>query len=160
MVSLYTGNNTGDVPGNLPAPYYWWEAGAMFGTLIDYWYYTGDSTYNEVTTQALLFQVGPNDNYMPPNQSKTLGNDDQAFWGMAAMVGREIHWNSASAKITTVRSRSQLPKSSSRSTSMARSRASSLQHPSPPMEHGKLRRRTEVANLHVQQWIQLQEFHF
>jgi hypothetical protein len=24
--------------GNLPAPYYWWEAGAMFGSMIDYWY--------------------------------------------------------------------------------------------------------------------------
>jgi mannan endo-1,6-alpha-mannosidase len=30
MVKYYTGNNTGDVPGNLPNPYYWWEAGAMF----------------------------------------------------------------------------------------------------------------------------------
>ena len=29
MVRYYTGNNTGDVPGNLPSPYYWWEAGAM-----------------------------------------------------------------------------------------------------------------------------------
>jgi mannan endo-1,6-alpha-mannosidase len=30
MVRYYTGNNTGNVPGNLPDPYYWWEAGAMF----------------------------------------------------------------------------------------------------------------------------------
>ena len=29
LMSYYTGNNTGDVPGNLPDPYYWWEAGAM-----------------------------------------------------------------------------------------------------------------------------------
>lgn len=91
-MSLYTGNRTGDVPGNLPDPYYWWEAGAMFGTMIDYWYYTGDSTYNEVTTQALLFQVGPNNNYMPPNQSKTLGNDDQAFWGLAALSAAEVNF--------------------------------------------------------------------
>ncbi len=46
MMSYYTGNQTGGTPGLLPAPYYWWEAGAMFGSLIDYWYYTGDSTYN------------------------------------------------------------------------------------------------------------------
>ncbi|EON66366.1 hypothetical protein W97_05463 [Coniosporium apollinis CBS 100218] len=89
MVKYYTGNNTGDVPGNLPAPYYWWEAGAMFGALIDYWYYTGDTTYNEITTQAMLHQVGPNVDYMPPNQSRTLGNDDQAFWGMAALSAAE-----------------------------------------------------------------------
>lgn len=89
MMSYYTGNRTGDVPGNLPDPYYWWEAGAMFGAMIDYWYYTGDSTYNEVTTQALQFQVGTNNAFMPPNQTKTLGNDDQAFWGLAAMSAAE-----------------------------------------------------------------------
>lgn len=71
MVKYYTGNKTGDIPGNLPQPYYWWEAGAMFGTLIDYWFYTGDTTYNDITTQAMLFQVGPSDDYMPPNQTKT-----------------------------------------------------------------------------------------
>lgn len=30
MMTYYTGNETGDVPGNLPAPYYWWECGAMY----------------------------------------------------------------------------------------------------------------------------------
>ncbi|KAL9624684.1 MAG: hypothetical protein Q9160_001038 [Pyrenula sp. 1 TL-2023] len=89
-MSYYTGNRTGDVPGNLPQPYYWWEAGAMFGALVDYWYYTGDTTYNEVTTQALQFQTGPNKDYMPPNQTKTEGNDDQAFWGMAALSAAEV----------------------------------------------------------------------
>ena len=29
MMLYYTGNRTGDVPGNLPDPYYWWECGAM-----------------------------------------------------------------------------------------------------------------------------------
>lgn len=89
MVKYYTGNRTGDVPGNLPDPYYWWEAGAMFGSLVDYWYYTGDTTYNDITTQALLFQVGPDNDYMPPNQTKTLGNDDQGFWAMSAMSAAE-----------------------------------------------------------------------
>lgn len=45
MVNTYEGfvNTPGvGVPGELPQPYYWWEAGAMFGTLMDYWYYTGD----------------------------------------------------------------------------------------------------------------------
>jgi len=30
MMTLYTGNRTGDTPGNLPDPYYWWECGAMY----------------------------------------------------------------------------------------------------------------------------------
>jgi mannan endo-1,6-alpha-mannosidase len=38
MMKYYTGNNTGDTPGNLPDPYYWWEAGAMFMNMIEYWY--------------------------------------------------------------------------------------------------------------------------
>ncbi|KAI9805017.1 MAG: hydrolase 76 protein [Piccolia ochrophora] len=71
MMSFYTGNRTGDVPGNLPEPYYWWEVGAMFGALIDYWYYTGNSEHNEAVTQGLLFQVGPKRDFMPPNQTKT-----------------------------------------------------------------------------------------
>jgi mannan endo-1,6-alpha-mannosidase len=82
MMSYYTGNISGEwnIPGLLPQPpngYYWWEAGAMWGTLVDYWYITGDTSYNNVVEQALLFQVGPNEDYMPPNQSKSLGNDDQ-----------------------------------------------------------------------------------
>ncbi|KAI5242962.1 mannan endo-1,6-alpha-mannosidase [Aureobasidium subglaciale] len=90
MMRYYNGNQTGGIPGLLPGPYYWWEAGAMFGSLIDYWYYTGDTSYNDVTTQAMLFQVGDKNNYMPSNQSKSLGNDDQAFWGMAAMSAAEL----------------------------------------------------------------------
>ena len=71
MMTYYTGNQTGQPVGLLPSPYYWWEAGAMFGQMIEYWYYTGDSTYNDVVTQGLLAQVGPNNDYMPPNQTKT-----------------------------------------------------------------------------------------
>lgn len=89
MRAIYTGDRPGDVPGNLPDPYYWWEAGAMFGGLIDYWYYTGDDQYNNITAQAMQHQIGDYNAFMPPNQTKTLGNDDQAFWGMAAMSAAE-----------------------------------------------------------------------
>ncbi|KAI1458436.1 glycoside hydrolase family 76 protein [Annulohypoxylon moriforme] len=89
LLKYYTGNNTGDTPGNLPDPYFWWEAGAMFGTLVDYWFYTGDSTYNDVTMQALLHQAGEDSDYMPQNQTRTLGNDDQGFWAMSAMSAAE-----------------------------------------------------------------------
>lgn len=92
MLKFYHGNETGGIPGKLPDPYYWWEAGAMFGALIDYWHYTGDTSFNAITTEALLFQVGPDINYMPPNETKTLGNDDQSFWGMAAMSAAEHNY--------------------------------------------------------------------
>jgi hypothetical protein len=30
----------------------------MFGQLIDYWYYTNDSTYNNMVRDGILFQIG------------------------------------------------------------------------------------------------------
>ncbi|KAK3392086.1 mannan endo-1,6-alpha-mannosidase [Sordaria brevicollis] len=94
MMQYYKGNLTGQTPGILPGPppagdYYWWEAGAMWGTLIDYWRFTGDDSYNDVITQALLWQVGPGQDFMPPNVTASLGNDDQGFWGMTAMTAAE-----------------------------------------------------------------------
>ncbi|KAI2624076.1 glycoside hydrolase family 76 protein [Xylaria nigripes] len=94
LMSFYHGNESGQTPGILPGPppvgeYYWWEGGALWGTMIDYWHLTGDSTYNDVVTQAMLWQVGPNKNYMPPNVTASLGNDDQGFWGMSAMLAAE-----------------------------------------------------------------------
>ncbi|KAG9829141.1 hypothetical protein KCU68_g13836, partial [Aureobasidium melanogenum] len=65
MMTYYKGNETGGVPGLLPEPYFWWEAGAMFGAMIDYWHYTGDGTYNDLVTDAMLFQAGENADYMP-----------------------------------------------------------------------------------------------
>ncbi|CZR51923.1 probable DFG5 protein [Phialocephala subalpina] len=92
LMKFYTGNNTGDTPGTLPPPYFWWEGGGMFMTMVDYWAKTNDSTYNDVVEQALLFQVGPDNDYMPPNQTKDEGNDDQGFWGMAAMLAAETNF--------------------------------------------------------------------
>lgn len=97
MMTYYIGNESGQTPGYLPGSgtadgYYWWEGGAMFGSLIDYWYYTGDATYNDVVSQALLFQVGSDDNYQPENASLSLGNDDQSFWAFSAMKAAELNF--------------------------------------------------------------------
>lgn len=91
-MAYYTGNNTGDVPGNLPDPYYWWEAGAMFGTMVDYWAYTGDTTYVNETYAALQHQVGDDNDFMPTNQTRTEGNDDQGFWALSAMTAAEVNF--------------------------------------------------------------------
>lgn len=64
----------------------------MFGTMIDYWLYTGDETYNDVTYQAILHQVGDDADFMPQNQTSTLGNDDQGFWTMTAMMAVEANF--------------------------------------------------------------------
>ncbi|OQE42272.1 hypothetical protein PENCOP_c004G07693 [Penicillium coprophilum] len=79
MLRYYVGDHPGDVSGNIPDPYYGWEAGAMFGAMVEYWYYTGDDKWNEITTQALLQQLDDDNNFMPRNQTLSLGNDDQIF---------------------------------------------------------------------------------
>lgn len=66
-----------------------WLCGAMFGTLIDYWHYTGDDSYNKITMQAMVHQVGEDRDYMPDNQTRAMGNDDQGFWALAAMSAAE-----------------------------------------------------------------------
>lgn len=66
MMSYYTGNLTGNEEnvGLLPAPYYWWQAGAMWGTMVQYWFYTGDTSYNEVVAAAILSQASPTNDFM------------------------------------------------------------------------------------------------
>lgn len=90
-MSYYTGNitNTPSTIAVLPAPYYWWEAGALWGAMLDYFHYTGDDSYNAVTIQALTSQVGPQFDYMMPDHVKDEGNDDQAFWGFTTMSAAE-----------------------------------------------------------------------
>lgn len=69
MMAHYHGNETGQIPGKLPDT--WWEGGAMFMTLIQYWYFTGDTTYNDQVNQGMQWQAG-NDDYMPKNWSTYL----------------------------------------------------------------------------------------
>jgi mannan endo-1,6-alpha-mannosidase len=60
--------------------------------VINYWHYTGDTQYNNITQQAMLHQTGDDWDFMPTNQTKTEGNDDQGFWGMAAMTAAETNF--------------------------------------------------------------------
>lgn len=92
--SYYNGYENGNEPGLLPGEgqpggYYWWEGGAMFTAFIDYWYFTGDSQYNNLVTQAIMAQTGPLNDFEPPQQQLDLGNDDQSFWAFAAMTAAE-----------------------------------------------------------------------
>ena len=90
LMSYYTGNQPGSSSvGLLPPPYYWWEAGAMWGTMISYWAYTGDTTYNDEVGRAILSQAGPRNDFIMPNQVFDTGNDDQAFWALTAMSAIE-----------------------------------------------------------------------
>ncbi|PQE27371.1 Glycosyl hydrolase family 76 protein [Rutstroemia sp. NJR-2017a WRK4] len=104
MMTYYKGNQSGGIPGVLPGPppnpvwgYYWWESGAMWGALIDYWHYTGDSSYNDVAAAGIQWQTGADDDMMPSNWSQSMGNDDQGFWGMTAMTAAETNFQNPPA---------------------------------------------------------------
>ncbi|KAF7590286.1 hypothetical protein BBP40_003023 [Aspergillus hancockii] len=89
MMTYYHGNESGQIPGKFEGT--WWTGGEVFMALVQYWYWTGDTSYNEVTKEALLWQRGHND-YLPDNYSHYLGNDDQVFWGLAAMTAAELNF--------------------------------------------------------------------
>lgn len=101
-LSYYKGNESGEIPGLLGdepflgGKYYWWSGSVQWSTLIDYWYYTGDDSYNSVVSQGLLHQRGPNNDFMPPNATASLSNDDQGFWGIAAMQAAELDFPASS----------------------------------------------------------------
>jgi mannan endo-1,6-alpha-mannosidase len=79
-----------DIPppeGEIP----WWASGAFWGTMVDYRHATGDRQYDESIREALLFQSGDQHDYLPSNWSHSIGNDDQAFWALAAMSAAETN---------------------------------------------------------------------
>ncbi|CAJ2502952.1 Uu.00g103460.m01.CDS01 [Anthostomella pinea] len=97
LLSYYQGREPGHTLGILPGPppdgdYYWWQAGAMWGGMIDYWYWTGDDTYNDIVYEAILAQAGPDRDFMDKNWTLSLGNDDQSFWGMTALSAAESNF--------------------------------------------------------------------
>jgi mannan endo-1,6-alpha-mannosidase len=79
MHALYNGNRTGGVLGKWPfPPYYWWESGASWGGMINYWHYTGDKSYVNVTYEALVSQIGLTNNFILPQEKfNTVG---QLLW--------------------------------------------------------------------------------
>jgi 3-methylcrotonyl-CoA carboxylase beta subunit len=62
----------GGYPGVLYPPYYWWQTGAMFGTLLDYWHYTGDDQYNGLVREGLIHNFGEDLNLVRNNFRRTL----------------------------------------------------------------------------------------
>ena len=70
LLTYYRGSDPGQTPGLFGFPYDWSQFGAVWGSLIDYWNYTGDAQYVGLVQQALLLQVGPGKDYMTPDQIK------------------------------------------------------------------------------------------
>ncbi|OJI96442.1 hypothetical protein ASPVEDRAFT_35841 [Aspergillus versicolor CBS 583.65] len=87
MWEFYLQNQTTDVPGKLTGT--WYVAGAMFMTMIQFWQVSGYDKHNSVVSHDMMFQAGENFDYFDSNYSQWLGNDDQMFWGLAAITASE-----------------------------------------------------------------------
>lgn len=94
LMNYYQGTSEdGQTVGMFTKPYYWWEAGAAWGSMIDFWYYTGNDTYNDKVKKALLGETGKNNDYLPSSQTATEGNDDQGFWSITVMAAAERNFS-------------------------------------------------------------------
>ncbi|KAI5287496.1 hydrolase 76 protein, partial [Ascosphaera aggregata] len=96
MLQYYHGNETGHEAGLIDPPYYWRIGGAMFQALIDYWYYTADSTYINLVIQGIMAQTGSGDDsslsvklkilemMIKPRLAAYTGNKAYADWAEKA----------------------------------------------------------------------------
>ncbi|KAF4452823.1 hypothetical protein F53441_4377 [Fusarium austroafricanum] len=96
LITFYNGNESGHTPGLLSPErekgndgYWWYQSGAFMGSYVDYWQLTGDKTYNELVTEGIQWQVGQKKDFMPANQTASLGNDDQSIWALSALTAAE-----------------------------------------------------------------------
>ncbi|KAF9631864.1 Glycoside hydrolase family 76 [Lasiodiplodia theobromae] len=76
-------------PGLFPDPYTWTESATAWDSLVGYWYLTGDTTHNAAVQTALVGQLGPALDYLPPNQSLHMSNWRQSSWALAALSAAE-----------------------------------------------------------------------
>ncbi|KAK5120633.1 hypothetical protein LTR85_005991 [Meristemomyces frigidus] len=90
LMNYYTDSDN----GVLPQPYWWWESAGLWSTMVQYWHYTGDSSYNDAVTSAIAAQAGSGQDFMGTN---ALGNDDQLWWGIAAMTAAEYKFQAPSS---------------------------------------------------------------
>jgi mannan endo-1,6-alpha-mannosidase len=69
LISYYK-NGEADTPpekfGTFDKPIYWWEAGAVWGGVIEYSTFTGDAAYDDTVVKALVANSGPDKNIILP----------------------------------------------------------------------------------------------
>ncbi|KAI1152633.1 glycoside hydrolase [Nemania diffusa] len=88
---LYVFHNEAATTGqfNQPQPWFWWLSGSGWTGLMDYTVYTKDTTYKADLLSALSKNVGPNFDFVPPEQSGWEANDDQAYWIYNSLTAME-----------------------------------------------------------------------
>ncbi|AAS53901.2 AFR530Wp [Eremothecium gossypii ATCC 10895] len=85
IMDYYWGSKYGGIVGMFQPPYYWWEAGEVFGGMLENWYLCDNQEYESVLRESMIAQTGDKFDYIPANQSTTEGNDDQGVWALFIM---------------------------------------------------------------------------
>ncbi|KAF2469144.1 glycoside hydrolase [Lindgomyces ingoldianus] len=70
----------------LSPPSWWWQSGLTLDGLTTYYHTTGDAQYNDLIARTLQSQATGSNDFMTPDAT---GNDDQAWWALAAMSAAE-----------------------------------------------------------------------
>ncbi|KAH9890889.1 glycoside hydrolase family 76 protein [Xylariomycetidae sp. FL2044] len=88
---LYTYHNPSSTCGqfNHPETWFWWLSGSAWNGLMDYTVYTNDTTYQADLLSSITQNVGPNYDFVPPEQAGWEANDDQAYWVYNALAAME-----------------------------------------------------------------------
>lgn len=69
-VEYYNNRQAKAEPGKFDGT--WWEGGAFFNFLINYWHWTGDDQYNDLVTEGLSYQAGSNNDFYPSTVQGTI----------------------------------------------------------------------------------------
>lgn len=71
----------------LPQPIWWWQSGTAVEALLTYTSVTGDHQYEPILQNTILSQATPGDDFLTVDAT---GNDDQAWWALAAATAAEV----------------------------------------------------------------------
>jgi mannan endo-1,6-alpha-mannosidase len=88
---LYVYHDASSTAGHFvqPEPWFWWLSGKAWNGLMEYTVFTGDTTYQADLLAAMMDNVGPNFDFVPPEQANWEANDDQMYWVYNALTAME-----------------------------------------------------------------------
>ncbi|KAH3675424.1 hypothetical protein WICMUC_002713 [Wickerhamomyces mucosus] len=78
-----------DGSGEFSSPYYWWEYGVSFASLLNFQHLCDNGTYESLIYKGILSQTGSNYDFEPESQYGNIGNDDIGTWALTAIQAAE-----------------------------------------------------------------------
>lgn len=82
LLKYYSGD------GEFISPYYWWEYGVTFGSLLNYQHICGNTSYESMIYKGMVSQVGSDWDFEPSDRDD-IGNDDVGTWALVAIQAAE-----------------------------------------------------------------------